>query len=81
LSFLDKNSFVYFNLGYEEFALYPDRIIPELCAYLGIEFEKGMLSPANSSSHIIRGNTGRGDPEKRTAISYDARWMTFILLP
>lgn len=78
LSFLDKNSFDYFNLGYEEFALYPDRIIPELCAYLDIEFEKGMLSPASSSSHIIRGNTGRGDPEKRTAISYDARWMTSI---
>ena len=76
MSFLDENGFDYFKLGYEEFALYPDRMISKLCTYLGIGYEPGMLSPENSSSHIIRGNSGRGDPEKRTAISYDARWMT-----
>lgn len=76
LSFLRENDLDYFMLGYEEFALYPDIMLDRLCRYLGVEFDSSMLRPAGSASHVIRGNSGRGDPDKMQAIRYDARWMS-----
>lgn len=75
LSFLKKNDLDYFMLGYEEFALYPDIMLEYLCRYIGVEFNECMLRPAGSASHVIRGNSGRADPDKTQAIRYDARWM------
>ncbi|WP_291323736.1 hypothetical protein [Desulfonatronospira sp.] len=76
LSFLEKNGLDYYPLGYEEFALYPKTILSLLCRYIGVQFEENMLRPAGSTSHIIRGNRARSDPDKIQAIRYDSRWMT-----
>jgi hypothetical protein len=75
-TFIKKNSFDYFILGYEEFALYPQSILPILSNFLNIEYEKDMLTPNKTKSHVIRGNTLRGDVQKKAGIKYDARWMT-----
>lgn len=76
LSFLETHGVDYFPLGYEEFALYPDKMLSRLCRYLGVPYEDSMLIPAGSSSHVIRGNRARSDPDKIQAIRYDPRWMT-----
>ncbi len=76
LAFLETHNFNYFTLGYEEFALNPDRMLSRLCRYLGVQYEDNMMIPAGSSSHIIRGNRARSDPDKIQAIRYDPRWMT-----
>ncbi|MEA3452000.1 MAG: hypothetical protein U9Q83_08890 [Bacteroidota bacterium] len=65
-----------FKLGYEELALYPEFSLKKTCDYLKIDFEKEMLIPTKTKSHIISGNIVRADKEKRKKIVYDARWIT-----
>jgi len=78
--FLKRNNLSYKQLGYEELALYPDVMLKEVCDFIGVEYDPCMLSPENTKSHIVEGNTARGDSEKRQRIRYDARWMTSLPL-
>ncbi|MBN2662644.1 MAG: sulfotransferase [Bacteroidales bacterium] len=73
---LKKMNIQWFNVGYEELALYPEHSIKKICNYIEVNFEAEMLNPGNTKSHIINGNVVRADSEKRSKIMYDARWMT-----
>jgi len=64
------------NLGYEELALRPDVMLNKLCDWLDVDFDPGMLAPAGTGSHIIRGNRARQNSSTMSAIQYDSRWMT-----
>ena len=71
-----KMNLSWFNIGYEELALYPEFSIKKLCDFIGVNFEEQMLNPVNTKSHIINGNVVRADNKKRSKIIYDARWLT-----
>ena len=73
--FIRRHNMKYMTLGYEELAFYPKAMLAKVCDFLGIEFHAAMLRPADSQSHIIRGNRARTDKEKVAEIRYDARWM------
>lgn len=72
---LDRDQFRYFQLGYEEFALYPEFMLKKLCDFVGIEFHPDMLTPTRSHSHVISGNIVRHDRQKAARIAYDNRWF------
>jgi len=76
LKFLLDNDLNFSTLGYEEYALYPEYMLNQVCERVGIDFNSAMLTPGHSKSHIINGNVAKGDEEKRKSILYDARWMT-----
>lgn len=80
LRFLRRHEMNTFVLGYEELALYPRQMLEKVCDFAGVDFNESMLRPANSKSHIIRGNAAKSDKEKVSEIRYDARWMTSIRL-
>lgn len=65
-----------FLLGYEQFALDPERYLGRLCEWLGLDFTSVMLQPGgSSSSHILAGNRMRFNPEKSKKIRYDGNWL------
>ena len=65
-----------FHLGYEEFALQPQRSLELLSAWLSIDFQEAMLAPGqNSSSHILAGNRVRFDAARSRTIAYDGDWL------
>ena len=65
-----------FHLGYEEFALQPQRSLQLLCDWLSIDFQEAMLAPGlNSSSHILAGNRVRFDEDRSRTIAYDGAWL------
>ncbi|HET6162741.1 MAG TPA: sulfotransferase [Planctomycetota bacterium] len=64
-----------FTLGYEELCFKPAAVVPKLCEFLGVPFDPAVLAPRGERAHILRGNRMRFDPERRAAVSYDARWM------
>ena len=65
-----------FHLGYEEFALQPQRSLQLLCDWLSIDFQEAMLAPGlNSSSHILAGNRVRFDADRSRKIAYDGAWL------
>lgn len=68
----------FITVGYEEFALYPELILKKICKFTGIDFQKDMLSPMNSKSHIMRGNIMRKDSRMKSGIFYDGRWLTSV---
>jgi hypothetical protein len=72
---LRETGFPILQLGYEELALAPDRMLARIHEFLGVEAEK-VESLVPSRSHAIFGNRMRLDPEKRKAITYDARWLS-----
>ena len=80
LRFLHKHRMNFLTLGYEELALYPREMLNKVCSFTEIDFREEMLKPADSKSHIIRGNAARTDKDKVSEIRYDARWMTSIRL-
>lgn len=75
---LNKMNLNFIRVGYEELALYPQKILAEICNYIDVDFDERMTVPANTSSHIINGNISRADPLKRKTIKYDMRWMTSL---
>ncbi len=75
ISELQKMNLQIFNIGYEELALFPEITLRKICDFIGLEFDKKMLNPAETNSHIIAGNIVRTDKEKRSQIIYDARWL------
>ena len=64
-----------FTLGYEELCFKPAAVVPKLCEFLGVPFDPAVLAPRGERAHILRGNRMRFDPERRAAVSYDARWL------
>ena len=66
----------YFGFGYEEMALHTEMVIPKMARFLKIDDHPDLRSPQRSKSHIVSGNIGRMDPEKRRQIIYDSRWLT-----
>ncbi len=64
-----------FQFGYEELALYPERVIPKICEFLGVDFSESMMSLQESGSHCALGNRMRTQKEKRRRIFYDNRWF------
>jgi len=78
LRFLKQNKLEYKSMGYEEYALYPEAMLKEVCRFIGGAYQPDMLVPGNTHSHVVKGNVARGDNEKRKTISYDARWMTSL---
>ncbi|HKK61990.1 MAG TPA: sulfotransferase [Bacteroidales bacterium] len=72
---LRKMNLSFFNVGYEELSLYPDLVLKKITEYTGVTYNKDVLQPAKSKSHIISGNIARVDKFKRKNWSYDARWL------
>jgi hypothetical protein len=72
---LERQKIPYLQVGYEEFALYPELILAKICDFLQIDFQSTMLSPDRSGSHVISGNIARHDADKRKRIFYDNRWF------
>lgn len=73
--YLETGNIPFFRLGYEELSLYPDKIVPVLCEWLGLSFEPGMLYLAPEGCHIVHGNRMRDQTDKNRAIRYDNRWF------
>lgn len=73
--YLARNNLKSVNVGYEELSLYPEILLDKICAFIGLPFDKQMLEPGKTGSHIIRGNVTRGDEEKTKRFFYDARWL------
>jgi sulfotransferase family protein len=64
-----------FTLGYEELCFKTAAVLRKLCDFLGVPFDPAVLAPRGERAHILRGNRMRFDPQRRAAVSYDARWM------
>jgi Sulfotransferase family len=73
--YLEKNNLEFFQFGYEELCLHSEEILKKICQFIGVDYSDRMLSPANSFSHIIRGNEMRFDNQKLKGIVYDYRWF------
>lgn len=73
--YLETGNIPFFRLGYEELSLYPDKLVPVLCEWLGLSFEPGMLYLAPEGCHIVHGNRMRDQTDKNRAIRYDNRWF------
>ena len=63
-----------FQLGYEELCLYPEQMLQKICHYMEEEWDPAMLRLQQTSSHVLRGNRMRYQPEK-SQIRYDHRWF------
>ena len=74
-AYLQRSGLPVFQFGYEELALYPDRMIPKICEFLGVEPTDEMYCPAKSNSHSILGNRMRLQKDKLARIAYDNRWF------
>ncbi len=72
---LRKMKIPFFRAGYEELALYPERILKKITDYTELSFSIDMLTPGKTGSHIISGNIARADADKKQRWYYDARWL------
>lgn len=61
-------------IGYEEFALMPDRAAGHLGRELDLEIPRP-VDPSTSTHHIALGNRMRLDPVRTARIAYDFRWF------
>lgn len=75
IKYLKQNGLDFFSVSYEELCLYPDKIVPKLFDYLGLEYEDSLLQLKPMQEHHIFGNRMRKQPEKNKAILYDNRWF------
>ena len=66
----------YMRVGYEELALYPDHMLRLICDFADLEPGHDLTDLTHTTSHIVSGNIARVDPQKRTSIRYDARWLS-----
>ena len=72
--YLTTHNVSHFQIGYEELCFFPEEMLRQISKFLEIDFERNMLIPQKSHSHIIRGNRMRFDSNKLSGIKYDARW-------
>lgn len=61
-------------IRYEDLTSDPEKTGRDLCAFIGIPFEPGMLNLDQSTRHLVGGNPTRYLPEK--GIRHDERWRT-----
>ncbi len=61
-------------IRYEDLTSDPEKTGRDLCAFVGIPFEPEMLDLAQSTRHLVGGNSTRFSPEK--GIHHDERWRT-----
>ena len=67
--------YTHLKVGYEEFALFPEKILQMVCKNLRVEFDEKMLIPSNSKGHSVFSNRMRYDKNKMSKIFYDYRWF------
>jgi hypothetical protein len=72
---LDATGLPILQLGYEELCLQPGESVARITDFLGLEPEPRMVWLDGSSSHTLRGNRMRHQPEKNRNILYDTRWL------
>ena len=72
---LETSGLSWFQLGYEELALYPEYMTGRIVEALNLPPATTMVEIAHSHSHSILGNRMRSQPEKRQRIFYDNRWF------
>lgn len=73
---IERGGWPAFRLGYEELCLYPQVVLPRLCAFLDLEFVPSMLDLSRSRGHVGIGNPMRMDATRSAAIQYDHRWFS-----
>gem|GEM_PF-711826 len=73
--FLSTNQISNYLLSYEDLCMDPESAIRGICDYLGLEYEKNMVTLADPQSHNIFGNRMRLQAGKQQRISYDMRWF------
>ncbi|WP_373498655.1 sulfotransferase [Desulfococcus sp.] len=64
----------YVSVKYEDLALYPQQTLRNLCDFLEIAYESGMLDYMNISHHILNGNNMRF--RSTSEISLDEAWRS-----
>ena len=74
LEALTKSDVRFQVVSYERLCFQTEAVLLEVAEFLGIE-AVGTLSPADSGSHVVTGNKIRLDPEGRSSLQYDTRWM------
>ncbi|SFC96499.1 Sulfotransferase family protein [Thiohalospira halophila DSM 15071] len=63
-------------VGYEEFALYPEKVLKKVCDHLGVGFDEKMLCPAkHNESHALVGNRVRLRAGELERVKYDGSWL------
>jgi Sulfotransferase family len=76
IRFLKDENLPFFQLGYEELALYPLRTLKKLCDFLEIDYNLTNWKLSDSKSHNVLGNRMRIDKGgKKEKIYYDNRWF------
>ena len=73
--YLRNNGVEYFQLGYDELGLNPERMMTALFEFLGIPDTGLDFRSQNSSSHVLIGNIKKTDAKRRQGIFYDYRWI------
>lgn len=73
--YLHTHGIEYFQLGYDELGLNPERMMTSLFEFLGIEDTNPDFSSHHTRSHVLIGNTKKTDSKRRQGIFYDHRWM------
>jgi hypothetical protein len=73
--FVRANRIPHLQVGYEALCRRPDTAVRRICDFLGIEFEADMVALRSQNSHLITGNPLRHQPENRSRIKYDDRWL------
>jgi hypothetical protein len=73
--FVRANRVPCLQVGYEGLCRRPDAAVGRICDFLGVDFEADMVSLRSQNSHLITGNSMRHQPEKRSRIAYDDRWL------
>lgn len=64
------------HIRYENLCREPERVVKELCAFVGLEFEPGMLSFRGRPHHNIGGNPMR--LESMGEVREDTRWRSWL---
>jgi len=73
--YLHTSGIEYFQLGYDELGLNPERMMAALFEFLGIANADLDFSSHQTRSHVLIGNTKKTDARRRQGIFYDHRWM------
>ena len=73
--YLHLNAVEYFQLGYDELGLNPERMMTALSEFLDIPDSGLDFSSLDSRSHVLIGNTKKTDAKRRQGIFYDYRWL------
>ena len=75
LRFLNRSGVTHVQVGYDELAKKPQKILSYIYESLDLENPSNIaLAPKETNSHAFMGNPMMGDPEKMNVIRYDDRW-------